>query len=314
MSLRIRRLHRPLVAGLALVISLAACQGGGPAGPDGSPGDDGGETLTLTLGAAVSLTGPVSREGNLVNDGYEYWMNAVNEQGGIQVGDDTYMVELIVYDDEGNPDTATQLTERLITEDNVDFLLGPFSSGITQATSTIGERNQVLTMAPQANADAIYERDYRYVFSILPPASTYLRGVIDMTATLDPAPESVAVMIRDDPFGIAAGEGAVAYAEAQGLDVVFEEKYPADASDVSSILTGVQSANPDMLLASTLFQDSVLITRQAKDLQFAPSLMGFTAGPALPDFVESLGGDANFVMGSEWWLPSLDFPGEEKLG
>lgn len=321
-TLRYRRPYRwfgPVVA-LALVLAACGTDPGGEGSPaesvpaEGSPGDQAGETQTLTLGAAVSLTGPVSREGNLVRDGYEYWMTAVNEQGGIQVGDETYMVELIVYDDEGDANTAAQLTERLITEDDVDFLLGPFSSGITQATSTIGERNGVLTIAPQANADGIYERDYKYIFSILPAASTYLRGVIDMAATLEPAPETVAVMIRDDPFGIAAGEGAANYAEEQGFEVVFSESYPANATDVSSILTAVESAEPDMLLASTLFQDSVLITRQAKDLQFAPSLMGFTAGPALPDFVDSLGEDANFVMGSEWWLPSLSFDGEETLG
>ena len=63
------------------------------------------------------------------------------------------------------------------------------------------------------------------------------------------------------------------------------------------------------MLASTLFQDSVLITKQAKDLQFAPKLLGFTAGPALPDFITSLGNDANFVFGSEWWLPTLKFEG-----
>lgn len=309
---------------LGSVLVLAACQAGDGASPqtgDGaSPpvgtGEGNGEepTQTLTLGAAVALSGPVSREGNLVNDGYEYWMEKVNEQGGIEIGGERYQVEIIVYDDESDADTATRLTERLISEDGVDFLLGPFSSGITQATTTIGERNQVLTIAPQANADSIYERGYEYVFSILPPASTYLRGVIDMAGTLEPAPETAAIMIRDDPFGIAAGEGATAYAEEQGLEVVFSERYPANATDVSTILTQVEAEDPDILMASTLFQDSLLITRQAKDLQFAPSLTAFTAGPALPDFVDSLGADAEFVMGSEWWLPSLNYEGEETLG
>ena len=78
---------------------------------------------------------------------------------------------------------------------------------------------------------------------------------------------------------------------------------------MSTILTQVKNANPDALLASTLFQDSVLITKQAKDLQFAPKLMGFTAGPALPDFITSLGADANFIYGSEWWLPTLKYEG-----
>jgi branched-chain amino acid transport system substrate-binding protein len=264
-------------------------------------------TETLRLGAAVALTGGVSKEGNLVKDGYEVWQQFVNDKGGLQVGGKRYKVELKLYDDESKADTATRLTEKLITEDKVQFILGPFSSGITQATSTISERYQILTINPQANADGIYERGYKYIFSILPPASSYLRGLIDLAATFSPKPEKVAVMIRDDPFGNFAGEGAAKYAQEKGFNIVFKEKYPANATDVSSILTQVKNANPDILLASTLFQDSVLITKQAKDLQFSPKLTGFTAGPALPDFISSLGKDADYVFGSEWWLPTLKY-------
>ncbi len=311
-------------AGAVALPLLNACQpAAAPAPTTAAPAPAAGATpqqapakgsQTLKLGASVALTGPVSREGNLVKDGYEYWQKAVNDKGGFDVGGTKYLVDIALYDDESKADTGTRLVEKLITDDKVQFILGPFSSGITQATSTISERYNILTIAPQANADAIYERGYKYVFSILPPASTYLRGVLDMAATLNPKPTRVAIMIRDDPFGIAAGEGAAAYAKAKGLDIVFQEKYPANATDVSSILTKVRGTNPDMLLASTLFQDSVLITKQAKDLQFAPKLMAFTAGPALPDFISSLAKDAEAVIGSEWWLPSLRFEGEPTLG
>ncbi len=264
---------------------------------------------TLKLGAAVALTGAVSREGNLVKDGYEFWQKTVNDKGGLDVGGTRHTVEIVYYDDESKADTASRLTEKLISDDKVQFILGPFSSGITQATSTISERYGILTIAPQANADGIYERGYKYIFSILPPASSYLRGVIDMGQSLQPKPTTMAVMLRDDPFGIAAGEGAAKYAGDNGYQVVFRDRYPANATDVSSVLTQVKASNPDILLASTLFQDSVLITKQAKDLQFAPKLLGFTAGPALPDFIKSLDKDANYIVGSEWWLPTLKYEG-----
>ncbi|MDO8562931.1 MAG: amino acid ABC transporter substrate-binding protein [Candidatus Limnocylindria bacterium] len=291
-----------VVAGALL---LSAC-GQGATGPAA-----GGATATqvLKIGAAVALTGPVSKEGNLVKDGYEIWQKAVNDKGGLTVGSTRYKVDFVFYDDESKADTASRLTEKLITEDKVSFILGPFSSGITTATSTISERYKVLTIAPQANADGIYERGYKYIFSVLPPASNYLKGLVDMGLTLSPQPRRLAVLIRDDPFGIAAGEGAAKYAATKGYDVVFKEKFPANATDVSTILTRVKATTPDVMLASTLFQDSVLLTKQAKDLQFAPKLSGFTAGPALADFVSSLGKDAEFVYGSEWWLPSLNYTG-----
>ncbi|MDR7554162.1 MAG: amino acid ABC transporter substrate-binding protein [Armatimonadota bacterium] len=268
----------------------------------------------LRLGAAIALTGPVSREGNFVKDGYDFWVRTVNERGGITIGGQRYRVEIKYYDDESKAETAARLTEKLITDDKVAFVLGPFSSAIFQATSTISERYRVVTIAPQANADTIYERGYRYIFSILPPASTYLRGLIDMAAAATPRPTRMAIMIRDDPFGIAAGEGAARYAEQRGFQVVFKERYPANATDVSSILTQVKALNPEVFLATTLFQDALLITKQAKELQFAPRIMGFTAGPAIPDFVRSLGADANYIYGSEWWLPTLKYCGDPPFG
>ncbi len=266
-------------------------------------------TQMLTIGAAVALTGGVAKEGNQAKDGYEFWQKTVNDAGGVDVGGTKHSIELVVYDDESKADTASRLTEKLISDDKAQFILGPFSSAITQATTTISERYGVLTIAPLANADSIYERGYKYVFSILPPASSYLRNALDMAATLDPKPIKTAIMMRDDAFGIAAGEGAAKDAPGHGFDVVFKDKYPANATDVSTILTQVKAANPDMFLASTLFQDAVLITKQAKDLQFNPKMFAFTAGPAIPDFVNSLGKDAEGVIGSEWWLPSLQAEG-----
>lgn len=272
------------------------------------------ESAILKVGAAIALTGPVSREGRFVKDGYDFWMQTVNQRGGMEIGGKKYRVEIKYYDDESKAETAARLTEKLITDDKVSFILGPYSSAIFQATSTISERYRVVTIAPQANADSIYERGYKYIFSILPPASTYLRGLLDMAAALNPKPRTVAIMIRDDPFGIAAGEGAAKYAERKGFRVVFRERYPANATDVSSILTKVKGLNPDVLLATTLFQDALLITKQAKELKFSPKILGFTAGPAIPDFVKSLGRDANYIYGSEWWLPDLKYCGEVFFG
>ncbi|MFO7312311.1 MAG: ABC transporter substrate-binding protein, partial [Bacillota bacterium] len=93
----------------------------------------------IRIGAAVSLTGTYAREGQLTRDGYLFWVEKVNAAGGIRVGDKRYKVELIVYDDRSDPQTSVRLTTRLITEDNVNFIFGPYSSGITNATSAIGE-------------------------------------------------------------------------------------------------------------------------------------------------------------------------------
>ena len=127
----------------------------------------------LKLGASVCITGRLAKEGGYVKDGYTLWMEEVNKKGGIKVGNDRYKVEIVFYDDKSDPQTGAKLTEKLITEDKVKFILGPYGSGITLATSAIGEKYKVLTVACQANAVNIYERGFKYIISILPPA-TYL--------------------------------------------------------------------------------------------------------------------------------------------
>lgn len=266
---------------------------------------------TIKIGAALALTGAVSKEGKLLKDGYDVWIEHVNKQGGILVGGKRYRVELVYYDDESNAQTGAKLTEKLITEDKAQFILGPFSSPITMQTSLIGEKYRVITIAPLANSDAIYERGFKYVFSVLPPATKYMKLLLDMAARLDPKPRTVAIMALNNPFGLLAAQGAQDHAKAIGFDVVYSEKYPAQSNDVSAFLTQIKAKNPDIVIASSFFQDALLITKQAKELRLCPKILAFTVGPALPDFAKSLGKDGEYIYGSEWWLPNMGWKGRD---
>lgn len=266
---------------------------------------------TIKIGAALALTGAVSKEGKLLKDGYDVWIEHVNKQGGILVGGKRYRVELVYYDDESNAQTGAKLTEKLLTEDKAQFILGPFSSPITMQTSLIGEKYRVITIAPLANSDAIYERGFKYVFSVLPPATKYMKLLLDMAARLDPKPRTVAIMALNNPFGLLAAQGAQDHAKAIGFDVVYSEKYPAQSNDVSAFLTQIKAKNPDIVIASSFFQDALLITKQAKELRLCPKILAFTVGPALPDFAKSLGKDGEYIYGSEWWLPNMGWKGRD---
>lgn len=266
---------------------------------------------TIKIGAALALTGAVSKEGKLLKDGYDVWIEHVNKQGGILVGGKRYRVELVYYDDESNAQTGAKLTEKLLTEDKAQFILGPFSSPITMQTSLIGEKYRVITIAPLANSDAIYERGFKYVFSVLPPATKYMKLLLDMAARLDPKPRTVAIMALNNPFGLLAAQGAQDHAKAIGFDVVYSEKYPAQSNDVSAFLTQIKAKNPDIVIASSFFQDALLITKQAKELRLCPKILAFTVGPALSDFAKSLGKDGEYIYGSEWWLPNMGWKGRD---
>jgi len=257
----------------------------------------------LKLGASVCITGRLAKEGGYVKDGYTLWMEEINKKGGIKVGSDRYKVEIIFYDDKSDPQTGAKLTEKLITEDKVNFILGPYGSGITLATSAIAEKYKVLTVACQANAVNIYERGFKYIISILPPATFYLRPVIDLSQKLNPKAKTAAVIWADDAFPEYCGKGAADYAKEKGLNVVYAGKYPKDAKDLSTILLEAKSKNPDILLGGTYFNDGLLITKQMKEQNFNVKLIGLSVGPQLPAFVENLGKDAEYVTGCEWWTP-----------
>ncbi len=263
---------------------------------------------TIKVGAAVALTGRFSKEGKLVHDGYKIWLEEVNKQG-INVGGKRMKVDMVFYDDESEPQTAVKLTEKLITEDKAQFILGPFSSPITQQTSVIGEKYKILTIAPQANSDPIYERGFKYVFSILPPATSYFRALVDMAASVNPRPKTVAILAGNQAFTLLLAKGTADLAKRSGLEVVYNENFPAPATDLSAFLTQIKAKNPDWVIGGTFFQEALLATKQTKELRICPRLLAFSVGPEIPDFAKSLGKDAEYILGNAWWLANMKWKG-----
>ena len=258
----------------------------------------------VKIGCSVSMSGKMAPEGTNVKRGVELWEEYVNSKGGIKVGSDMYKVEVVYYDDKSDAGTGTKLTEKLITEDKVDFLFGPFSSGITFATTAIGEKYDVITVAPEANATKVYERGYKNVFSILPPAPALTQPIFEMidSLDLDPEPKTVAIIVSNDLFPLSCAEGALKMCEELGLEVVLYEKYPADATDVSALLSLVKDKNPDIFLTSGYTKDALMVVRQAREINLNVKLFATSVGVVLPEFIPSLGSDANYVVEGEWWL------------
>jgi branched-chain amino acid transport system substrate-binding protein len=303
-------LRGKMVAGALSVLTMAAVMAGCGSSPSPAPSAPGSPSAPaapkpLKIGVAVSLTGNFSKEGTLMKQGYDLWAEKVNAAGGIKVGADTYKVELLTYDDKSDTNTTVKLTEKLITEDKVNFIFGPYSSGITQATSAISEKYKVITMATTANTPALYERNFKYLFGILPLAPTYLHPVLDYAATLSPKPSTVAIIGPDNLFALSVADGTKKKAEALGMKIVLQEKYPMGAKDISSLLAQVKGKNPDILVVAGFYGDGTLATTQLQELKWSPKILAMTVAAGIPDFRKNLGAAAEGVMGSEWWLPTM---------
>jgi branched-chain amino acid transport system substrate-binding protein len=288
---------------LTLVAALVAAVCGVPVAPAGAAGD------TILFGSAVSLTGSLTKEGHLTQEGYELWKTYVNSHGGLKVGSKSYKVDIKYYDDESKPNTAAQLASRLIDQDHVDFLLGPYGSGTSFTVAGIAERTKVPMVEGNGAAEKIFNQGFHYTFGILSPAKRYLEGILEMALTLKPRPQTVAVSASSDAFSLEVQQGVVDYANLHHLKVVYANKYPENPTDVSSVISAIKAANPDIILNAGHLQDALLVQKGLKDQNVQAKIYGYSVGPDTPDFVGTLGKDADFVFGGAQWSESVKYHG-----
>lgn len=291
---------------MLLCLALSACA---------IPGVGAGTTTgTITFGVTVPITGERAVEGQYSLDGYLFYVNTINKQGGISVGGKRYRVALKYYDDQSQPRRTAALYRQLILQDKVTFLLGPYSSLLTAAAAPVAERYGIPMVAPHGSAEAIYARGFKNVFSIVSPAKNYLRGIIAVVLARDPTARTLALLGENEIFSREAIAGAAEYAQARGMRVVARLSYPSQPASVLGELQAIKRVHPDLLLAAGHLQDAILITRQARQLCLSPKAMGFSVGPSLPGFRSNLGSEADDIFGATQWTSDLKYQGDDQWG
>jgi branched-chain amino acid transport system substrate-binding protein len=261
----------------------------------------------IRIGASLSLTGTYAALGQNQQRGYQLCAKHVNDKGGV-LG---RKIDFVLYDDQSQPATGVRLYEKLITQDKVDVVLGPYSSAITEAVANVNEKYKMPMVAPMASTTSIFKKGRKFIFMVQSPAEVYLEGLIDVAASK--GLKTLALINEDTLFPKATVQGTIELAKKKGLQVVFVEAYPKGNTDFSAILTKVRAANPDVLGAATYFDDAVAITRQMKELNVNPKMYGVTVGGDLPKFYELLGRNAEFVYGATQWEPELPYPGAKEF-
>ena len=253
----------------------------------------------IRIGASLSQTGSFAALGQNQLRGYQLCIKHANEKGGV-LG---RKLELIVEDDQSQAKTAVEIYEKLITQIKVDAILGPYSSGITEAVANVSEKYKMPMVAPLASTTSIFRKGRRFVFMVQSAAEVYLEGLIDIAAKR--GLKTVAILHEDNIFSNATAQGTAELAKKRGLQVVLVEAYGKGTGDFGALLTRVRAANPDVIAAATYFQDSVAITRQLKELNVNPRMFAVTVGGDLPKFYSTLGSTAEFVYGASQWEAEL---------
>jgi branched-chain amino acid transport system substrate-binding protein len=285
------------------VVLAAACTGG-----DASDGADDGFDGTVRIGAALSETGRFAAEGKAVRQGYDTWLRWVNEEhGGIRVGDGRYRAEIIYRDDESDPERVGVLIEQLIEEDQVDFLLGPYSSTLTGPASATAEAGGVIMVEGNGASDSLFEQGYRNLFYVGVVASDYTGSTIELLA--ERGASTAVVAHEDTPFATSVAQGAQHHLEANGIEVLATTRYPVGVEDVDDLMTELAALEPDIFVGGGHYDDAVLFLRSAREQGFRPDAMLVTVGPANPQLISDLGSGADGVLGPTAWEPVMAYEG-----
>ena len=261
----------------------------------------------IKIGASLSLTGTYAKPGTYQKEGYEVCADELNAKGGL-LG---RKVEFVMYDDQSSTQTAQRLYEKLITEDKVDVVMGPYSSAITESVAGITEKYKKVMVSPLAATTSIFRQGRKHIFMVISPAEVYLEGLVDMAAKR--GLKTVAIINEDTLFTKASANGTAELAKKRGMQVVLQEAYPKGNTDFSALLVKVKAVNPDVIAAGTYFDDAVAITRQMKELDVNPKMFGLTVGGDLPEFHDLLKQNAEYVYGSTQWDESLPYPGQKEF-
>jgi branched-chain amino acid transport system substrate-binding protein len=291
---------------LALTLALAtSCN---PESDEASEGEsEGGATQeSIVVGLTVSHTGNLTAESTNQFNGLTLWAEQVNDDGGITVGDDQVTVELVDYDDESSATRVQQLFTRLINEDQADFLISPYSSGLTEAAAVVAEQNETVMLAVGAASDSIFQQGFTHVFQIYTPASRYLTGSVDLLADTFPDASRIAIVHEEDTFSTDVAEATREYAEAEGFEVVLFEGYPSDTTDFGPVLSRVAAADPDALIGGGHFQDGTTLVRQVSAGAVDLDLLSILVAPSVPEFAQ-LGDAAIGVVGPSQWEPQVAY-------
>jgi branched-chain amino acid transport system substrate-binding protein len=187
----------------------------------------------------------------------------------------------------------------------VDFLLGPYSSGLTMSTSAIAEKYGIVMVEGNGASETIFERGFQNIFAVLTPAGNYTQGALKALADL--GAKSVVIAYEDTAFPTSVGQGAKRWAEEYGYDVLAVETYPVDVDDVTAIMTKFRDLDPDVFVGGGHFNDALLFVNAAKELGFAPGGMVITVGPSNPDFVSEVGSAANYILGPTQWEATMSW-------
>lgn len=259
----------------------------------------------ITVGVSISLSGKFRLQGEQARRGIQLWVKHVNQQGGIYLNEraQSLPLRLIVYDDRSKTERAKGNVLRLLKEDQVDLLFGTYSSVLTMAVASIAENQKKILWNHGGASDAIFKPGWRYLVSVLSPASSYLCSLPSYLTMRAPALRRISCLrASSGTFATYVAEGLIEAAKPHGLGVR-QTSFNSPLKNTSRVLKRALTHHPDLLVGIGSFQDDVKIVRH---LTRTKAIVTVAAGVAA--FGQKLGVKAEGVIGPSQWEPGIPYP------
>jgi branched-chain amino acid transport system substrate-binding protein len=260
---------------------------------------------TLTVGAALSQTGNYALQGQQALQGLRLWVDEANARGGLFIPElqRPASLQLITYDDHSRRVDAEQLIERLITVDHVDFLIGPYSSGLTHAAAALAEAHQKVLWNHGGSSDVIMRQGFRWPVHLPTPASGYFAGLFSCLLQNGAEAGRVAIIQRRrGTFSTEVATGARQQAERSGFPILPTFFYPDEPGRISALAEALVAANPAVIVAVGRYEDDVALIRTLVEVSCEAKVIAAVAAP-MQAFWKDLQEVAHGCMGPSQWEP-----------
>ena len=264
----------------------------------------------VRCGVVTSLSGANRFGGNLTRRGYDLWAEEINKLGGIEIAGKRYPVEMFYGDAQSRPASGADAAERLIIQDEVDVLFGPYTSGVTLAVQPISQKYRVPMISGSAESPNVWLAKPAFNFGMIPAVDlTTDKSMVVLAEKLGDRAKTASVIGVDEPFSKETAEGFRKGAEEADLELLSYELFPAN-SDLSAIVSKLKAANPDIVAVGGHESVFINFVNTAKALNYRPKALIMHYGVTSAAFINETGAESNGILGVSVWTAGLPYKDE----
>lgn len=239
------------------------------------------QSAPVRIGYTMARTGPwtggaqTSQEPN-----YLLWAEQQNARGGLDIKGVKRPIELISSDDRSDVETCVRTYQKLMASDKVDLVLPPWGSNANFAVAPLANRLGYPFLAPTALSRRLVEMKLPYFFLMLQQPAPMTNALVDMLKAN--GCKTLACVYVDDLFGLENYAALKVALQGSGIQMVEDKSYPGGVKDLSPVLRSIKDKNPDAFVGFTYPPDTILASRQSKEIGFNPKFFYASVGTAFP--------------------------------